>query len=608
MGTPAIDVISPRHTRTLPGLFNERVRRSPQAPAYRYHDARTNVWRTISWLEMAEQVRRWRMAFYREGLTQGDRVAVMIPNSPEWVAFDQAALAQGLVVVPLFHDDRPDNACHILEDAGARLLLIYDAPQWQRMKEALKRLATLRRIVSVREVPGHATPTHLSEWLPGEAAETPPDPTIARHDLATIVYTSGTTGRAKGVMLSHWNILTNAYGALRHVPAEPAAQLLSFLPLSHMLERTAGYYVPLMSGACVAFARSLQQLPEDLAAIRPTLLITVPRLFEKSYTKIQENLQAKGPLSRRLFDLVVELGWQRFQYDRHRGPWHPAFLLLAPLRRLVARPVLARLGGRLELVVCGGAPIPEPVARTFIGLGLTILQGYGLTETAPVVTVNRRHDNDPASVGPPLLWTRVRLGADSELHVKGPGVMLGYWNQPDATAQIIGSDGWLRTGDRAAIRGNHVYITGRQKEILVLTNGEKVPPADVENAIALAPLFDQALVFGEGRPHLGAILVLNADAWPRVARSAGLDPGDPEVLERPAFREAVSEWLDHQLREFPGYARISRFILTLAPWTVEQGQLTPSMKLRRERIMADHASALEALYHEEGQPQREKAG
>jgi long-chain acyl-CoA synthetase len=299
-------------------------------------------------------------------------------------------------------------------------------------------------------------------------------------------------------MLSHHNMLSNAYFTLQSFDVTGADTFLSFLPLSHTLERTCGYYLSVMAGARVAYARSIPQLAEDLAAIRPTLLISVPRIYERVYGAIKAKL-AEGPAVRRmLFELATEVGWTRFEHQQGRGPWRPGFVLWPLLKKLVADKILARLGGRLRAAVSGGAALPPDVARVFIGLGLPVLQGYGLTETSPVVSNNNIEDNVPASIGKPIHGVQVKIGEKNALLVKGPNVMLGYWENPEATRAMFTEDGWLNTGDTARMDGEgRLYITGRLKEIIVLSNGEKVPPVDMEAAIARDPFFEQVMVMAE---------------------------------------------------------------------------------------------------------------
>jgi long-chain acyl-CoA synthetase len=593
-----IDKIPAETAGTLAGLFRERVRRTPGAVAYRQYDDAAGQWRDSSWTGMAAQVARWQAAFTGEGLRPGDRVAILMRNCKDWVAFDQAALGSALVVVPLYMDDRPENTAYILNDAGVRLLYLRGAEQWERLLTVHGDLGMLSRILTQEPVsvpPDESRVRTVAEWLPDGPCE------LLANDgepdqLATIVYTSGTTGRPKGVMLSHGNILANADSGLDYVPMYREDVLLSFLPLSHTFERTVGYYAPMMMGASVAFARSIPLLAEDLLTIRPTVLISVPRIYERVYNKIVTGLAEKPPFAARLFRLAVETGWRRFLRRQGRGGWHPTFLLWPVLDNLVAGKIMARLGGRLRLAAAGGAPLPPEIAKVFIGLGLNLLQGYGLTETSPIIACNTADNNDPTSVGIPLGNVEVRIGENEELLTRGPCVMLGYWDRPEATREIIDAEGWLHTGDKVRIERNHIYITGRLKEIIVLANGEKVPPADMEMAIALDPLFEQVMVLGDSRPYLSALIVLNANQWKTLANTLNVDPADPAVLGSETLVQAVLDRLAGRLTEFPGYAQVRRAACTLEHWTVDNGLITPTMKLKRDRIMARHADEIAALY------------
>ena len=446
-------------------------------------------------------------------------MAVHLRNSKEWVYFDQAALACGLATVPLYTDDRPDNIAYIMDNAAVRLLLVQDAAAWKGIAPALAGQEHLVRVLilnasnsSPGEVLEDERVRFVADWLPesaGALTRREGDP----HALASIVYTSGTTGRPKGVMLSHHNMLSIAHSALTMIDVFEEDLFLSFLPLSHTLERTAGYYLPIMSGSAGAYSRSVMQLADDLQNIRPTVLIAVPRIFERVFARIEGQMEKQSGIARRLFKLTTAVGWRRFERQQGRAGWRPQLLLWPLLKALVAGKVTAKLGGRLRMAVSGGAPLSLPVAKTFIGLGVPILQGYGLTETSPVLSVNVPEDNEPGSVGVPLNGVELRIGEQDELLAKTPGMMLGYWNNHVATAEVIDKDGWLHTGDQARIENGHVYITGRIKDILVLSNGEKIPPADMELAICLAPEIDQALIIGEGKPYLSAILVLTPEEW-----------------------------------------------------------------------------------------------
>ena len=427
-------------------------------------------------------------------------------------------------------------------------------------------------------------------------------------DLAAIVYTSGTTGKPKGVMLTHGNVMADVKAVLQRVTPTVDDVFLSFLPLSHTFERTAGYYLPMAAGCCVAYARSVAQLSEDLRTVRPTVLVSVPRIYERVHAKVLESL-APSRLRTQLFEAAVAVGWRRFcaaqglpapgaDDARAAGLW--AALPWPLLQRLVARPLLEQFGGRVRVAISGGAPLSASIARCFLGLGLPVLQGYGMTETAPVVAVNGLDDNHPASVGRALPGVEVRIGDNRELQVRGPIVMQGYWKRPEDTARILSPEGWLGTGDQAEIVDGRIYIRGRIKEIIVTSTGEKVPPADLELAVTSDPLFEQAFVVGENLPFIACVAVVHPEEWQRVARGLGLDPKDAASLAHPAVLQEALARIARQTAGFARYAVPRAVHLVTEPWSIENGMMTPTLKLKRANLLARHAAAIEAMYQRPG--------
>jgi long-chain acyl-CoA synthetase len=585
---------------SIADVFARRVALSPDAIAYREYDAAGRSWKGYSWSETAGMVGRVRAGLAAEGLSPGDRVAIMLRNCKEWVWIDQGAFAQGLVTVPVHVDDRPDNIAYCLNDAGVKLLFVEGDEHLKRLAPVRSHMPGVARIVTVRpaSAPGAEGVRSLAEWLPAAPSREPPA-AVGGASLATIVYTSGTTGRPKGVMLSHQNMLQNVLSGLGGIDVYTDDLFLSFLPLSHMFERTVGYYLTMVAGSQVAFARSIAQLAEDFRSVRPTAIVSVPRIYERLHAAIQGQLQDASEVGRLLFDFACRTGWSLFQWRQGRGPWRASFLLWPALRALVAAKLLQRLGGRLRIAVSGGAALNPRIAQTFIGLGLPICQGYGLTEASPVVSVNRLEKNDPASIGAVLPGIEVAFGANDALLVRGPNVMLGYWNNPEATARVKSAEGWLDTGDQAKLEDGLLYITGRIKEIIVMANGEKVPPVDMELAIQLDPLLEQALVVGEGKPFLGALVALNMDLWCTVAEAAGL-AADPNGATRERAEKLVLARIARQLREFPGYAQVRRVALLTDKWTVDNGLLTPTLKPKRNQIVERHRDRIADIYRGHG--------
>jgi len=596
MQAQASDVITPQQAGTLYGLFVERARRSPDKVAYRHFER--NEWRDLTWREMLAEVARWQAALAGLALQRGDRVAIMLRNCPYWVMFDQAAMSLGLVVVPLYTVDRPDNIAYIVNDAGIKVLLFENDEQWQALRTVRGQLCGVKRFVSIDSLRDSKEPRlqAMAEFLPETAQLQPAQPCDA-DTLASIIYTSGTTGKPKGVMLSHANMLINAHACLDFFPVNENDIFLSFLPLSHTFERTVGYYLSVMAGAKVAFARSIAQLSGDMHIIRPTILISVPRIYERIYGAVRTRLDESSALKRKLFDFTVDVGWARFLHQQGRGAWQASFLLWPLLQKLVAQKVLDHLGGRLRVALSGGAALSPEISRVFVGLGLPVIQGYGLTETSPVISGNHLENNYPDSVGQPIRDVQVKLGEQNALLVKGPNVMLGYWNNPEATRAIIDADGWLNTGDIVRISATgHIYITGRTKDIIVMSNGEKVPPADMEIALLHDPLFDQVMIFGEAHPYLVALAVVNAEAWQQFAKEIGVRADMPEALADSRVEGKVLERIARSLRGFPGYAHVRRVLLLREPWAMENDLLTPTLKLKRKKVAQQFADEIKHLY------------
>jgi long-chain acyl-CoA synthetase len=582
---------------TIADAFALRCRTSPNAPAYREFDSASKEWRGVTWREIGDLVARAREGLRRDGLQPGERIAIMMKNSINWVLFDQAAFAHGMVPVPLFVDDRPDNVAYILNDADVKAIVIDGEEHWKRLKTVRDQLGTLKRIISVKPIADADEPRlmTLADWLPADtgAHDKPPS---KGSDLATIVYTSGTTGKPKGVMLSHRNMLSNVQSGLTVYDVYPEDVFLSFLPLSHMFERTCDYYLNVVSGASIVFSRSIPQLAEDFRTVQPTIIFSVPRIYERFYAAIYDQLKKAPPIRKKLFEFAVDTGWAKFEYEHGRGSWKPQFLLWPILEKLVAKKLLERLGGKLKFAISGGAALSPSVAKVFIGLGLPICQGYGLSEASPLLTVNLLEKNNPMTIGPAVPGVELRVGDNGALFARGPNIMMGYWNNTDATRVVLSDDGWLNTGDQVKIdEHGYVTITGRLKEIIVMGNGEKIPPVDMELAIQLDPVFEQVLVFGEAKPYLSAIAVLNDDEWAKVAAEAKLDPKlDGEGKEK--AEKFLVQRITKRIKDFPGYAQVRKITVAKEKWTIDNGLMTPTLKLKRNMIVQKYSGAIEDMY------------
>ena len=591
------DYITIDQAKTLAGLLRHRIERSPHKVAYQHYDRGDSVWRKLTWHDVGTQVARWQAALENEPhLQSGDRVAIMCRNCPQWTFVDQAVLGMGLVIVPLYVNDNAENVAYILENAGIKLLVVEGKEQWDQLHTVANKFTTVKQIISLQPLQtDDKRIISAADWLPDDggplrAKECDP------HELATIVYTSGTTGNPKGVMLSHHNILWNAWASGQTITVYPDDLMLSFLPLSHMFERTTGYYLSMMSGNQVAYARSVPELPDDLLYHKPTVLISVPRIFERVYARIISQVENRPAIAKFLFHKTLSVGWKRFEHRQRRSPWGPSLLLWPLLNKLVAGKILARLGGRMRVTICGGAPLSKDVGKLFLSMGLDIVQGYGLTETSPVLSANRIDNNEPSSIGSPVIDVEVRIGEKDELLAKSPGIMMGYWQNPQATKDAIDKEGWFHTGDKARIDDGRIYITGRIKEIIVLANGEKVPPADMEMAIISDPLFEQALVLGEGKPYLSAIVILNVDEWKKLTTRLQVSPDAADSMNDSKVTTEILNHISATTKGFPGYAQIRRVALHTEPWTIENALMTPTLKLKRNVILEHHKQEVGNLY------------
>lgn len=592
---------------TLPQLLVNSVERYGEREALRQFDKETKSWHSLSYAQLMARVMEWRRAYAAMNLERGTRIGILMPNSIDHACADQAALANGLVPVPLHAIDTPGASAFILSDSRAQVLVTNKLTRWKQIQAAGGDLQDLTAVIITEDEVDDETGMvrGLSEWLAAgtHVVELPEGP--KEDDLASIVYTSGTTGRPKGVMLTHGNIVSNVKATLECVFPQVGDIFLSFLPLSHTFERTAGYYLALATGCTIAYNRSVLLLADDLKTIRPTVIISVPRVYERIFARVQDKLKKSRPAARYLFDWAVEIGWRDFCRRNHLPVEHTgrAWLdgLMRPLVRKVSSTLLDQFGGRLRIAISGGAALSSKVARTFCGLGLPIIQGYGMTEASPIIAGNNRTLNQPNTVGKPFNNVEVRLGEGDEIQIKGPSITRGYWNRPDATADAFTEDGWFRTGDVGGFNElGLLSIKGRIKEIIVTSTGEKVPPADLEAAIETDPLFSQCYVIGENRPYLSLITVVNPDEWASFAKSCGVDPADPASLDNPSVKTSALKRAKTAAGEFPHYALPRAVVLTQEPWTIENGLITPTLKLKRGPLSKKFANVIAQLYATHG--------
>ena len=584
---------------TLYSIFKKRVTATPSTYAYHQFNEVEEVWHSYTWQQVFEQVLLYRSALQGEALSAGDRVAIMLRNSVEWIIFDKAAMSLGLITVPIYSGDNIGNCTYILNDSEAELVLVGNKQQLNTIMSVADELSFLQRIISLATVSDSvdARVTDIQNWLVNPISDKPRDVSAAMNeksnihadDLATIIYTSGTTGHPKGVMLTHKNIIKN----LVSVPFFDVSEqdiFVSFLPLSHAFERTIGCYFTTAKGAQVVFARSMTTLMGDIKHWRPTALISVPRFYERVADYVQK--KARSPLAKLLIKLTIMFG----RYRNESSPDHVLVRLSAPLwrilDRLIAAPMRQSFGGRLRFAISGGAPLDPKINHMLTAFGISVYQGYGLTETAPVIAVNRPGDNVPESVGPPVLGVEVRIGEQDEILTRSACVMSGYWKLDSATRKAIDNDGWLHTGDTGKMDDHQrIYITGRIKDIIVMANGEKMPPADMEMALMNDPLIEQSMVYGEGRAFLIALIVPDQTILAEQMQSLKI-----ESMHHPKMISLLKRRIKRLLVSFPGYARVRQVIMIKDPWTVDNDMMTATLKIKRKKVVAKYIDQIEAIY------------
>lgn len=560
-------------------------------------------YRALDWAGVADHVSALARGLRSIGLEAGDRVLLVSENRPEWLIADVAIMAAGGITVPAYVTNTEADHFHILENSGARGIVVSSERLARRLLPAAMRSGEVRFLIAIEPLSLGQTSIDVFRWsdvvAEGQSARddiAEAALNLSRHDIACIIYTSGTGGAPKGVMLHHGALLHNCEGARDALAPLPLDHeiYLSFLPLSHSFEHTAGQFFPIAIGAQIYYAEGIESLASNLLEVRPTIMTAVPRLCDTLYDKITRGVRRAGGMRQRLFEQALTLGKRRYHAGGSLGLVDR--IVDAALERLVRRKVQGIFGGRLKALVSGGAPLNPEVALFFQALGIQILQGYGQTEAGPVISVNRPRKAKMHTVGPPLKDVAVRLAEDEEIVVQGDMVMRGYWRNEKASREVL-RDGWLHTGDIGEIDGDgHLLITDRKKDIIVMSGGDNVSPARIEGLLTLEPEVAQALVCGDGKPHLVALLVPN-DAWMREwARAAG-KPADLSVLAGdPALHRSLAAAVDRINTKLSAIEKIRRFIVAREPFTIENDQLTPTQKIKRHVIRRHYQQALDALY------------
>ncbi|MBL8670045.1 MAG: long-chain fatty acid--CoA ligase [Alphaproteobacteria bacterium] len=593
-----------RAYRSLPQMVIEQAEKQGDRPCL--WSKQGGEWRPFTYRTVATQASALARRLQALGIKPGDRVALISENRPEWGIADVAIMSVGAATVPAYITNTPRDHEYILTHSGARGVIVSTAQIAKRVLPALANAPEVRFVIVMEalaaadtaqcRVPIEAWSVALSAG--GGLPDTVSDcvARLKRQDMACIIYTSGTGGTPKGVMLSHGAILTNCLGAydllLKFGLSDEV--FLSFLPLSHSYEHSAGLYFPLSLGAQIYYAEGVEQLVANMAEVKPTIMTAVPRLYESMQRRVVQGLQKQSATKQAFFRKALALGRKRYE-----APERLSFLdraVDALLDSLVRKKVAARFGGRLKAFVSGGAPLNYEVGLFFNALGVVMLQGYGQTESAPVVSCNPPEKIKIHTVGPVCPDVEVRIADDGEILVRGELVMLGYWKDPAATAAAV-RDGWLHTGDIGRLDGDgYLQITDRKKDIIVLSGGDNVAPARVEGFLTLQPEIGQTMIYGDKRPHLVAIIVPEAEWLKRWASENGKRLDQKALASDPDLKKAFAAVVERVNADLSVLERVKRFVIATEPFSIDNGMMTPTMKVRRHVVRDTYREQLEGLY------------
>ena len=585
---------------TLSKAFWRSVEQHGEKPALLVK--REKQYRPITYTELGRRVYAFARALHELGVRKGDRVSILAENCPEWAITDWATLCLGAITVPIYPTLTAPQVGEILSDSEPKVLVVSDKKQLHKAREAVEGTGLNPQMICIASEDTGETPT-FAQMLnqPGALTESELRALVDASqpdDIITFIYTSGTTGEPKGAMLTHRNLISNIEAVLELIDWRPDDLFLSFLPLSHVFERMAGHFLPIYAGLTIAYAESLFTLANDMLEVKPTLMLGVPRFYASVMDRILASVRQMPPLRQKLFYRTLEVGKVYSRCLREGRPVPLGIRLQhAILDKLVASKIRERVGGRLRYFVSGGAALPKEVAEFFHAFGILILEGYGLTETSPVLTVNPPNAPRFGSVGKPIPGVEIKIAEDGEILARGPNIMLGYYKKPEATAAAIDPDGWFHTGDVGYMdEDGYLYITDRKKDIIVLANGKNVAPQPIENMLKQSELIQEAVVYGDGMSAPVALIVPNIDALRAFAKQQGIAAADDEaLLHHDVVQKRFRQELERVNRELADFQRLKSFRLISKPFSIETGELTPTLKVKRRVVAEKYAHLLQEM-------------
>ncbi len=593
--------------KNLADMFFQK--RNALASKTAYVTKEQGKWISVTYKEAVDEAERMAAGLASLGVEKGDKVAIISPNRMEWALADYAALALGALLVPIYPSLLADQTKYILNDSEAKVVIVSDELQMQKVVEVLGELNTVKNFYIL-----DSDDLKLSDpWKKyqdlldaGEKLlENKPDyvtdsiDKVKREEHATLIYTSGTTGEPKGAVLTHKNFLFNIEEATKVLEVYPDDTFLSFLPLSHIFERMAGHFLSCYHGCTVAYAESVDTVAENLLEIKPTLMVSVPRLYEKIYGRVLENVETGPPLKRKIFYWSMGVGKVYINKIMRKEPIPGTLKLKKKLAdKLVFQKLIDRVGGNIRFFVSGGAPLSAEIAEFFSAAGLLVLEGYGLTETSPVISVNLLDNFKFGSVGPLLPNVEVKIDEDGEILTRGDHVMVGYFKKDDETKESIDADGWFRTGDIGLIdEDGFLKITDRKKNIIVTSGGKNIAPQPIENTLITSKYIEQVMVIGDQRRFCTAVIVPSEEALQKWADENNQNYSNfKELKELPGVHNLIRSEIDRLTTKLASYETIKNFILADEPFTIESGELTPSLKIKRRVVEQKYKQAIDQMY------------
>ena len=595
----------PNEPATLPELFRHAAERFDLDDALNYKG--DGEWRSITSAKMLERIERIAAGLYSLGLGSGSKAAILAANSPDWTLFDAGCQFAGIIDVPIYTTLAPASIKYILNDSEAKLLLVENGTAYDRIADVLPDCRSLAHVIFIDPDGArlHKSLSLADLESAGEKLLAEDSGLLARlganvgpADLATLIYTSGTTGEPKGVMLTHSNILSNVIDAGEKYDFSVHDISLSVLPLTHVFERSA-MYLYIYNGMSVFYAESIEKVPENLREVRPTIFVGVPRIFEKVYAKAKLKAAQSGGVKEKIFDWAIDVA-REFALRNEKRETISFFLSLKHriADRLVYRKLREFFGGRLRACITGGAALSDDIFLIFTGAGISIMQGYGLTETSPVITSNNPYAVKLGTVGKPIRNTSVRIASDGEVEVSGPGVMLGYYNKPDATREVFTSDGWFRTGDIGEIDDDgFLRITDRKKELFKTSGGKYIAPSPIEQMLRSSRFVSQAVLVGNGRKFAAALIVPNFEMLASYVKLKGLGIGsNAEMCSHPRIINLLARQIEHVTAGLARFEKVKKFALLENEFTVGGGEMTPTLKIKRRVVEEKYKELIDGFY------------